>query len=202
MRSLPSAIRRLLPGTSRCEDVPAPEGPFQEVDESRDDVGEPFTDEKLRKIPKTSAVLVAPEVLTRFIAEAIQGAPNEVGGLALGRTRGRFLVIDDLVMKTEPGTSTRVEFTPEDWTRADEACKDDQAIVAWFHSHPGYGVFLSGVDKRHQRQGQGLDPDFVALVVDPIKTGRVEFGFYRVRDDEEIEIPYRFYAGKNAEETA
>lgn len=53
--------------------------------------------------------------------------------------------------------------------------------VGWYHSHPGYGCWMSGIDVGTERQGQMMDP-YMAIVVDPMKTmasGRVEIGGFR-----------------------
>jgi len=43
-------------------------------------------------------------------------------------------------------------------------------LVGWYHSHPSFGCWLSGIDVNTQELFQkGCDP-FVAIVVDPIKT--------------------------------
>ena len=41
-------------------------------------------------------------------------------------------------------------------------------IVGWYHSHPGYGCFMSGTDQETQMSGFS-EPFHVALVVDPVK---------------------------------
>lgn len=55
-------------------------------------------------------------------------------------------------------------------------------MVGWYHSHPGYGCWLSGIDVGTQMtQQQYLDP-FLAIVVDPHRTiaaGKVEIGAFR-----------------------
>ena len=54
--------------------------------------------------------------------------------------------------------------------------------MGWYHSHPGYGCWLSGIDVGTQMtQQQYLDP-FLAIVVDPHRTvaaGKVEIGAFR-----------------------
>ena len=54
--------------------------------------------------------------------------------------------------------------------------------IGWYHSHPGYGCWLSGVDVATQRMQQaGMDP-YLAIVVDPTQTcaaGKVEIGAFR-----------------------
>jgi len=55
-------------------------------------------------------------------------------------------------------------------------------IVGWYHSHPGYGCWLSGIDVATQLNNQMyLDP-FLAIVIDPNRTisaGKVEIGAFR-----------------------
>jgi len=41
-------------------------------------------------------------------------------------------------------------------------------IVGWYHSHPGYGCFMSGTDQETQSAGFS-EPFHLALVVDPVK---------------------------------
>ncbi len=41
------------------------------------------------------------------------------------------------------------------------------ATVAWVHTHPNLGIFLSGTDKRTFETWSALDPLAVAVVVDP-----------------------------------
>jgi COP9 signalosome complex subunit 5 len=38
-------------------------------------------------------------------------------------------------------------------------------VVGWYHSHPGYGCWLSGIDVATERQNQQLQDPFVAVVV-------------------------------------
>jgi len=53
--------------------------------------------------------------------------------------------------------------------------------VGWYHSHPGYGCWLSGIDVATQMAQQFQDP-FLAVVIDPDRTisaGKVEIGAFR-----------------------
>lgn len=54
-------------------------------------------------------------------------------------------------------------------------------ITGWYHSHPGYKCWLSGIDVATQIMMQKIGPT-VAIVVDPLTTsatGRVEIGAFR-----------------------
>jgi len=50
-------------------------------------------------------------------------------------------------------------------------------IIGWYHSHPNFGCWLSGIDVNTTEIFQrGLDP-FFALVVDPIKSANLSTFF-------------------------
>ena len=54
--------------------------------------------------------------------------------------------------------------------------------IGWYHSHPGYGCWLSGIDVSTQMLNQNFQDPFVAIVVDPIRTisaGKVNLGAFR-----------------------
>ena len=55
-------------------------------------------------------------------------------------------------------------------------------MVGWYHSHPGYGCWLSGIDVGTQMIQQQYQEPFLAIVVDPHRTiaaGKVEIGAFR-----------------------
>ena len=54
--------------------------------------------------------------------------------------------------------------------------------IGWYHSHPGYGCWLSGIDVSTQMLNQQYQEPWVAIVVDPIQTmsaGKVNIGAFR-----------------------
>lgn len=57
-------------------------------------------------------------------------------------------------------------------------------IVGWYHSHPNFGIFLSGTD-RHTHQTYFSRPWHIALVVDPKRS--VEGVFYRTGNRQNLE---------------
>lgn len=55
-------------------------------------------------------------------------------------------------------------------------------MVGWYHSHPGYGCWLSGIDCQTQMTQQMFQEPFLAIVIDPHRTiaaGKVELGAFR-----------------------
>merc|ERR1712086_1185763 len=54
-------------------------------------------------------------------------------------------------------------------------------VVGWYHSHPGFGCWLSGVDINTQQSFEALNQRAVAVVVDPIQSvkGKVVIDCFR-----------------------
>ena len=55
-------------------------------------------------------------------------------------------------------------------------------VLGWYHSHPGYGCWLSGIDVSTQMLNQQYQEPWLALVIDPNRTaatGKVEAGLVR-----------------------
>jgi proteasome lid subunit RPN8/RPN11 len=66
---------------------------------------------------------------------------------------GRYVVhiFDTIIAKYTVMNGASVTYTPESWRymndRLREKYPDDTAvIVGWYHTHPGFGIFLSGMD--------------------------------------------------------
>lgn len=57
-------------------------------------------------------------------------------------------------------------------------------IVGWYHSHPGFGCWLSFVDVKTQRSFEQLHKRAVAVVLDPVQStgGRVVMDAFRCID--------------------
>jgi COP9 signalosome complex subunit 5 len=54
--------------------------------------------------------------------------------------------------------------------------------VGWYHSHPGYGCWMSGIDCSTQMLNQQYQEPWLAVIIDPIRTcaaGKVEIGAFR-----------------------
>jgi len=102
-------------------------------------------------------------------------APNETIGLLVGShnvSRGfHYTFVDGFLVGDTRSTRVRVEF--EEGAMGPLVAElrtryPDSMVVGWFHSHPGYGCFLSSTDLETQRS-YFREPYHVALVVDPIR---------------------------------
>lgn len=100
---------------------------------------------------------------------------RELGGVLVGRVlrdeRGIFVVVEAFI-EAEGARSSKssVTFTHEAWEHIHKVLEErypGRAIVGWFHTHPGFGVFLSGYD-RFIHQHFFREPWQVAMVLDPV----------------------------------
>lgn len=67
--------------------------------------------------------------------------------------------------------------------------------IGWYHSHPGYGCWLSGIDVSTQMLNQNFQEPFVAIVIDPVRTisaGKVCLGAFRTYP--KVRLFYRTYS--------
>lgn len=57
-----------------------------------------------------------------------------------------------------------------------------EMVVGWYHSHPGFGCWLSGVDMATQTSFEQLNPRAVAVVIDPVQSvkGKVVIDAFRM----------------------
>ena len=60
----------------------------------------------------------------------------------------------------------------------------DEICVGWYHSHPGWGCWLSHTDIETQKSQEMLNPKAVAVVVDPVQSvkGKVIMDAFRSID--------------------
>lgn len=115
---------------------------------------------------------------------------QEVGGFLVGTlTDGQVAVRHALPALEAVGHRAQLTFTHSVWeemlARVDRDFPDLR-IVGWYHSHPGFGIFLSEYDKFIQRNFFSA-PGMVALVVDPHSGEHGWFG-WKDGDGEESEI--------------
>lgn len=63
-----------------------------------------------------------------------------------------------------------------------------ESVVGWYHSHPGFGCWLSSVDVNTQKAFEKLNERVVAVVVDPIQSvkGKVVIDAFRSISEQSI----------------
>ena len=87
-----------------------------------------------------------------MVMHARSGGNLEVMGLMLGYVQHETFIVTDALRLPVEGTETRVnaqseadEYMVEFLQQSREAGQMENA-VGWYHSHPGYGCWLSGID--------------------------------------------------------
>jgi proteasome lid subunit RPN8/RPN11 len=122
--------------------------------------------------PEELRVRIFPVALGKIIYHASSNPSVEVAGLLLGKESRGAVEVWDAVTGPQEGHAGYVKLNEEVMAMVAEklfALGLDVYIVGWYHSHPGYGLFLSAVDVRTQLAYQALYSKSIALVIDPSK---------------------------------
>lgn len=115
------------------------------------------------------------------------GVPMEVMGLMLGEFIDEYTVrVVDVFAMPQSGTGVSVEAVdPVFQTKMLDMLKQTgrhEMVVGWYHSHPGFGCWLSSVDVNTQQSFEQLNKRAVAVVIDPIQSvkGKVVIDAFRL----------------------
>lgn len=128
--------------------------------------------------PAAVDILINEPAFREAQEHALSSLNREVAGMLVGpqpekQPDGRYLVhITDVI----PAKHTRmsgasVTYTPESWRYVTDVLAErypdgEAVIVGWYHTHPGFGIFLSGMDL-FIHQNFFTQTWHVALVLDP-----------------------------------
>eukprot|EP01135_Chromosphaera_perkinsii_P001145 Nk52_evm2s159 gene=Nk52_evmTU2s159 len=136
-------------------------------------------------------VRISALALLKMVMHARSGGKIEVMGLMQGKIsteeEGTMIIMDAFALPVE-GTETRVNAQAEGYEYMVQYMNTIQQLsrgenaIGWYHSHPGYGPWLSGIDVGTQMLNQQFQEPFVAVVIDPIRTvnaGKVDIGAFR-----------------------
>lgn len=121
------------------------------------------------------------------------GVPMEVMGLMLGEFVDEYTVrVIDVFAMPQSGTGVSVEAVdPVFQTKMLDMLKQTgrflslirpEMVVGWYHSHPGFGCWLSSVDVNTQQSFEALNSRAVSVVIDPIQSvkGKVVIDAFRL----------------------
>lgn len=143
----------------------------------------------MRKSDTSEKILINGLSLLKMLKHARQGIPLEVIGILLGRKIDEYTIeIFDVFSTPQTATGANVETTEESFQAIymellQRTGYDNLVSVGWYHSHPGFDVWLSSVDTANQKTMEAADPDHraVAIVVDPVLSakGKVVIGAFR-----------------------
>ena len=111
---------------------------------------------------------IASIVLDRISADVRR--PYERIGLLIGSLLDDGLWVNDIVVGGDNDSETSCVLSAEKLAKvADDIVRGrlDGRIVGWYHSHPGYGIFMSETDLATHGKLLQFSPFVIALVVDP-----------------------------------
>jgi len=123
-----------------------------------------------------------------MVMHARSGGTLEVMGLMLGKVDGDTMIVMDAFALPVEGTETRVNAQAAAYEYMTQYIESSKSVgrlenaIGWYHSHPGYGCWLSGIDVSTQMVNQQFQEPFVAIVIDPTRTisaGKVNMGAFR-----------------------
>ena len=120
-------------------------------------------------------VYISSLALLKMLKHGRAGVPMEVMGLMLGEFVDEYTVrVIDVFAMPQSGTGVSVEAVdPVFQAKMLDMLKQTgrpEMVVGWYHSHPGFGCWLSGVDINTQQSFEALSDRAVAVVVDPIQS--------------------------------
>jgi 26S proteasome regulatory subunit N11 len=132
-------------------------------------------------------VHVSSLALLKMLKHGRAGVPMEVMGLMLGQFVDEYTIhCVDVFAMPQSGTTVSVEAVdPVFQTRMLDMLKQTgrpEMVVGWYHSHPGFGCWLSSTDINTQSSFEALNERAVALVIDPIQSvkGKVVIDCFRL----------------------
>jgi len=133
-------------------------------------------------------VKISAVALIKMVMHARSGGNLEIMGLLQGKVLNDTMVVMDAYALPVEGTETRVNAQQQGYEYMVEYLRLIQKVgrlenaIGWYHSHPGYGCWLSGIDVSTQMLNQQFQEPFLAVVIDPTRTisaGKVELGAFR-----------------------
>jgi len=137
-------------------------------------------------VDTSEMVYISSMALLKMLKHGRAGVPMEVMGLMLGEFVDEYTVkCVDVFAMPQSGTGVSVEAVdPVFQTKMLDMLKQTgrpEMVVGWYHSHPGFGCWLSGVDINTQQSFEALNQRAVAVVIDPIQSvkGKVVIDCFR-----------------------
>ena len=153
-----------------------------------------------QRVPDSSEqIIISSLALLKMLKHGRAGVPMEVMGLMLGSFVDEYTTrVVDVFAMPQAGTSVTVEAVdPVFQARMLEMIKQTdrpENVVGWYHSHPGFGCWLSGIDLMTHQAFEKLDSRNVAVVVDPIQSvkGKVVLDAFRSVDPQKMMMDSEF----------
>lgn len=150
--------------------------------------------------PAAADILINEGAFRDAQAHSMTSLDREVAGMLVGpqpekKPDGRYVVhiTDVIIARHTRMHGASVTYTPESWryvtdVLAERYPGEEAMIVGWYHTHPGFGIFLSGMDLFIHKHFF-TQKWHVALVLDPHSR---KSGFFCWDRDQTGVHPYEF----------
>lgn len=154
-------------------------------------MGGPDPNEQQRDTSET--VHISSLALLKMLIHCRAGIPLEVMGLMIGQYIDEYTVrVVDVFSMPQTATGQSVEAVDPEY-QANMLEKLEQVgrpekVVGWYHSHPGFGCWLSSEDVQTAQGYEQLTKRSVSVVVDPIQSvrGNVVIDAFRTIDQQQM----------------
>ncbi len=128
-------------------------------------------------------VYISEDALKDIFFHSIKGHKQGMGEIAgalvgnvyrVSNSNSKFVEINASIPANTKSAHTNVEISDKEWIRINSTLEKDpryrlrSTAVGWYHSHPGFGIFMSGTDENTQLSHFNLEWQ-IAIVVDPVK---------------------------------
>ena len=144
-------------------------------------------------------VMISTMAAMKIVDHAIRGGKFEICGYLMGFAHEGVFYVLDAVELPLVGTDSRVEIAGQMGDKAHlysmnyldlmEKVGRGHKYVGWYHSHPGFGCWLSGIDCNTQKLFQNTNNTWLALVVDPYRTKskkKIDLGCFMMYTNEGV----------------
>ncbi|EPR79709.1 26S proteasome regulatory subunit RPN11 [Spraguea lophii 42_110] len=139
-------------------------------------------------LPDSSeTVQISSLALLKMLIHAKSGIPLEVMGLIQGEFIDEYTIkIVDVFAMPQAASGIAVEAMDHvfqiQMTELLEQTGRTENVIGWYHSHPGFGCWLSNVDMSTQSEFEKMSKRAIAVVIDPVQSvkGRVVIEAFRL----------------------
>lgn len=120
------------------------------------------------------------------VMDRAKSTDNEIIGILVGNVENHTIVIEDAISGEQESYNTRASLPPKTIAKVtDKILKGEVPgrIAGWYHSHPGFGIFMSSTDINTQKNLQQFSSKVTALIVDPDDG---DFGFFTIHGSKDV----------------
>ena len=149
-------------------------------------------------------ISISNEIMEKIEEHCFSEVSHEVGGFLVGVIGEDKTEIKGVIVSTKAQSQrTSLTFTHEAWDEAYQALAAEFPnlnLVGWYHSHPGFGVFMSEYDAFIQQNFFGTTGQ-LALVIDPLagRRGWFKWGNEKIKDLHEEDTDKEALGGEAAD---